>query len=290
MPRKPQPANVHIRAKRHSSEDEEHHGNWKMVYADFATAMMAFFLLMWISAVSTDEQRDLLADYFNPAAVSRNNSGADGALDGRSVDTVGAMTSPAARGETAFPVASPPTVSDFGTKDGPADTPDEAVFDMLERDITAAILAAGGRELLDAISFRRNDDGLLIDVIDTAKRPMFRPGRAELTQHAQSVFQIAAVALSRVPNELRLTGHTDAAQFTTRGYDNMDLSVDRARAARTVLLREKLRPDRIARVEGEGDKIAMTALDPQSLHHRRVSIAVLRRPARSLGLISVPAP
>lgn len=285
MPRRLEPVPVRIRVKRHTEDDEAAHGNWKIVYADFATALMAFFLVLWIGAVATDEQRDLLADYFNPAAVSRGNSGADGALSGRSVDTMGAMTSPAARGETAFPVASPPSLSDFGDADGAGDVSDQAVFDAIERDITAVVAETGGRDLLDAVSFRQTEDGLLIDLIDAPDQPMFDPGRATLTPHAQTLLAAAANALARAPNQLRLTGHTDASPFARAGYDNMDLSVDRARAARRAILEAGLRPDRIVRVEGEGDHAALNAFNTHAAEHRRVTIAVLRRPSRSLGLI-----
>lgn len=276
---------VLIRPKRPRSEDEDNHGNWKMVYADFATAMMAFFLLLWIGAVSSDEQRDLLADYFNPAAVSRGNSGANAPLAGRSVDTIGSMTSPAARGETAFPVASPPALTDFGSANGSQAGDNDSAFDRIERDITQILLETGGRDLLEAIAFRQTEDGLLIDLIDTPDRPMFASGRAALTEDAKLILSAATNALKRAPNELRLTGHTDASPFAARDYDNMDLSVDRARAVRWALVEAGLSPDRIVRVEGEGDRAAIQTFNPDAPQHRRVSIAVMRRPSRDLGLI-----
>lgn len=273
------------RAARHSSEDEASHGTWKIVYADFATALMAFFLVLWIGAVATDEQRDLLADYFNPAAVSRATSGADAPLAGRSVDVIGAKISPAARGETAFPVASPPTLSEFGTGDAQDAADDKEALEALREDLRAAIIAAQGVEALSSIQFRLTQDGLLIDIMDRDDQPMFVRGAARLTPRAEALFAVVANAVRRAPNEIRVTGHTDAAPFTAVNYDNVDLSVDRARRARRAMTAAGLERDRIARVEGAGERAALRAPDPAAARHRRVTVAVMRRPAPSLGLL-----
>ncbi len=119
---------VHRRRIDHLDDEEENHGTWKIAYADFVTAMMAFFLLMWLLNVTTKEQREGLADYFNPVAVSQERSGADGALAGRSVDKSGALTSPHAQGTKSLPVASPPVVASVGADDrSPAGIKDPSV-------------------------------------------------------------------------------------------------------------------------------------------------------------------
>ena len=114
MPRKT--ALPPIIVKRHlgSHDEEEHNGTWKLAYADFVTAMMTFFLVMWLMNITTTEQRKGIADYFNPVAVSQSNSGADGMLAGRSVDKSGSLTTPNAAGDQASPVASPPVVASVG--------------------------------------------------------------------------------------------------------------------------------------------------------------------------------
>ncbi|PWC81765.1 chemotaxis protein [Azospirillum sp. TSH100] len=98
-------------------DEEEHNGTWKLAYADFVTAMMTFFLVMWLMNITTTEQRKGIADYFNPVAVSQSNSGADGMLAGRSVDKMGSLTTPNAAGDQASPVASPPVVASVGDSD-----------------------------------------------------------------------------------------------------------------------------------------------------------------------------
>ncbi|MFS2008253.1 flagellar motor protein MotB [Azospirillum sp. CT11-132] len=117
MPRKT--ALPPIIVKRHlgSHDEEEHNGTWKLAYADFVTAMMTFFLVMWLMNITTTEQRKGIADYFNPVAVSQSNSGADGMLAGRSVDKSGSLTTPNAAGDQASPVASPPVVASVGDSD-----------------------------------------------------------------------------------------------------------------------------------------------------------------------------
>ncbi len=117
MPRKT--ALPPIIVKRHlgGHEEEEHNGTWKLAYADFVTAMMTFFLVMWLMNITTTEQRKGIADYFNPVAVSQSNSGADGMLAGRSVDSTGSLTTPNAAGDQASPVASPPVVASVGDSD-----------------------------------------------------------------------------------------------------------------------------------------------------------------------------
>ena len=117
MPRKaPLPP---IIVKRHlgSHDEEEHNSARKLAYADFVTAMMTFFLVMWLMNITTTEQRKGIADYFNPVAVSQSNSGADGMLAGRSVDSSGSLTTPNAAGDQASPVASPPVVASVGDSD-----------------------------------------------------------------------------------------------------------------------------------------------------------------------------
>ncbi|MCG5240929.1 OmpA family protein [Azospirillum doebereinerae] len=108
-----------IIVKRHYivHDEEDHNGTWKLAYADFVTAMMTFFLVMWLMNITTTEQRKGIADYFNPVAVSQSESGADGMLAGRSVDKTGALTTPNAAGDQASPVASPPVVASVGDSD-----------------------------------------------------------------------------------------------------------------------------------------------------------------------------
>ncbi len=116
MPRK-KIESIIIVKRRYGEEEEEHNGTWKLAYADFVTAMMTFFLIMWLMNITTVEQRKGIADYFNPVAVSQESSGADGMLAGRAVDKAGSLSSANAPDELAMPVASPPVVASLGDSD-----------------------------------------------------------------------------------------------------------------------------------------------------------------------------
>ncbi len=117
MPRKSTLPPIIIKRHLIAHDEDEHNGTWKLAYADFVTAMMTFFLVMWLMNITTTEQRKGIADYFNPVAVSQSNSGADGMLAGRSVDKSGSLTTPNAAGDQASPVASPPVVASVGDSD-----------------------------------------------------------------------------------------------------------------------------------------------------------------------------
>lgn len=105
--------------KRNKKHKEEEHGNhsWKIAYADFTTAMFALFLVLWLTEIQSQSEQEGIAEFFNPISISQSNSGADGVLDGKSVDDTGDLTSPSAVGDAGPPVASPPTVSEVGTQE-----------------------------------------------------------------------------------------------------------------------------------------------------------------------------
>ena len=311
MPRKritTEPVRIKTRAKPWVAE-AEHEGSsgiWKMVYADFATAMMAFFLILWLATTASEAQRDLLADYFNPVAVSRANSGADGALSGRSTDTIGALTSPAGRQERAFPVSSPPVISRIGTERrapyvsgsindrsaateaGPSGA-DEARFSEIENAIKLALEnSARLRGLARNVIFERNIDGLHIHITDDRANSMFEKGRAALTQDAESLFKLVGKALARTPNYVRITGHTDAERFSGERYGNWELSADRANAARRSMGEGGLAVNRIYSVEGRAESYPLNPEDIYDIRNRRVEIAVLASVPQALDLYTEP--
>jgi len=110
-------AMVFVERRASGEEEEEHNGTWKLAYADFVTALMTFFLVMWLMNTVSSQQRKGIADYFNPVAVSTENSGTDGMLSGRAVDDKGSLSSPNAPGEATIPVAAPPVVASLGADD-----------------------------------------------------------------------------------------------------------------------------------------------------------------------------
>ena len=287
--------------------DHEGGGIWKMVYADFATAMMAFFLILWLSSTASQAQRDLLADYFNPVSVSRANSGADGALNGRSTDTIGSLTSPAGRQERSYPVASPPVVAKVGTErrapyvsgaingsgaagENQGDTrADGEAFDRIEEAIKVALeKSARLRGLARNVIFERDVDGLHIQITDDRANSMFLSGKAELTEPARDLFRLVGSALVRAPHHVRVTGHTDGEPYRNPSYGNWELSADRANAARRAILDGGLAEARLFTVEGRADTQPLNPDDIYDIRNRRVEIVVLASVPDALGLYVEP--
>lgn len=241
-----------------------HHGGaWKVAYADFVTAMMAFFLLMWLLNATTEDQRKGIADYFNPtipiAAVS--GGGAD-ALNGESV-TAEATLSKVSKRTTENPSQmSPPSDA--------ADVP-ESVAEALEQAMTGE-----AAELSEHLSLRLTPEGLVIEVTDREGAPLFASGSAKPSPALIALSGYIADALSDVQNGIKITGHTDSLVFRNRGdYSNWDLSADRANTARRLLLSAGKRETRILEVSGKAatQPLFDNASDPRN---RRISITLLR--------------
>ncbi len=259
-----------------------HGAAWKIAYADFVTAMMAFFLLMWLLGSTTKAQLQGIAQYFqNPEKVSL--SGGSGAGDATSVihgggtdltRTVGQVRNGATPGTKVAPNAT--------TVMRAAEALDrrnlEALKKALEQQIQAnPQLNAFRSQLL--IDITRN--GLRIQVVDSDKRPMFALGGAQLESYAQTIFSDIAPTLNQLPNKITITGHTDALNYQNggKGYSNYNLSSDRANAVRQTLVQSGLDEAKVLRVVGMGSAAPYDAKNPSSALNRRVAIVVLTNEA-----------
>lgn len=306
---------VIIVKRRFADEEEEHNGTWKLAYADFVTAMMTFFLIMWLMNITTMEQRKGIADYFNPVALSQANSGADGMLAGRAVDRTGALSTPNAPGDSGVPVASPPVVASLGDSDRqPAGRKDpmphplggraqpqspreelEAMLDRqsealnerfaldeLERDLRKRVAAAPElKAVSDSVVIQQVPEGLRIQLTDQAKFSMFAVGSAQMNEQGKRLMRLVSSAIATVPNGLSISGHTDALGYAAEAkYGNWELSSDRANAARRELIAAGVPPRRIVRVEGRADLDHLAADTPLDPRNRRISITLLRREAK----------
>jgi chemotaxis protein MotB len=255
-----------------------HHGGaWKVAYADFVTAMMAFFLLLWLLG-STDEQKlEGLADYFQPTlATLRTNSGSDGMLGGISLANDGSQSS----GATALDIpASPP----------PQDSADQE-FDSKIAEFEDAQLNAAGEELRQAIQdsielsehddqliIQQTPDGMRIEIVDKDQRPMFRKGTDELHGYARTMIEKVAEVIEELPNRIAILGHTDSGTLTGDGaYTNWELSADRANSARRVLSMADITNDRFFEVTGKAATEPIFPDSPLRAENRRITILVLR--------------
>ncbi|MCW2239943.1 flagellar motor protein MotB [Azospirillum canadense] len=312
MPRSKRIQPTVIVKRRYEDEGEEHNSAWKLAYADFVTAMMTFFLIMWLMNVTTVEQRKGIADYFNPVALSQANSGADGMLAGRSVDKTGALSTPNAPGEHSVPVAAPPVVASLGDSDRqPAGRKDpmphppggktasdrnaraeleamldrqaaalteQRALDEAERDLRRRIATTPDLGVLaDGVLIQQTPQGLRVQLTDQAKASMFNVGSAQMNDQGRRLMRLVATAVAAAPNRLSISGHTDALGYADGAkYGNWELSSDRANAARRELIAAGIPPARIVRVEGRADLDHLDSANPLAPRNRRISITLLR--------------
>jgi len=266
-----------------------HGGAWKVAYADFVTAMMAFFLLLWLLNVTTTEQKEGLSDYFAPTTSSISQSGAGGLLGGQSMQTEGARVS-----DTGVPsVVSSISPPEEGKKDEGEDAKtkemeeaellaklakiEEASFEDAKQEIRQAISKDPELSgLNDNIIIDMTPEGLRIQIVDQFNESMFKSGSAEITPRIQALVSKITKSIKELPNSLSISGHTDSSAFNGGDYSNWELSSDRANASRRALLNAGLTPDRIEKVAGRADTDPLISDDPSNPGNRRISIILLR--------------
>jgi chemotaxis protein MotB len=254
-----------------------HHGGaWKVAYADFVTAMMAFFLLMWLLGSTGAEDRQSIADVFkNPSAV-QGPGGASTSM----IKLGGAMEVPRGEGE---PMRKP-TPGEMAQ-----DMQEAAKLDDLMQEIkkqienTPALIEFKEQMLLDVTS-----EGLRIQIIDKKNRPMFALGSAVLKDYTVEILHELARTIDMVPNHISISGHTDATPFSSGarpGYTNWELSADRANAARRALIEGGLSSNKFGRVVGLASSVLLDKADPTAPVNRRISIVVLNKATeKAIGL------
>lgn len=267
-----------------------HHGGaWKVAYADFVTAMMAFFLLLWLLNVTDSVQKQGISDYFAPTVASTSESGSGGILGGTSMQTEGAMKSNTGVPSVTSSIAPPEEgKKDDADSDGQSEIDEaeflerlaaieEASFDDAKDQIKQAISAdpelAG---LADNIIIDMTPEGLRIQIVDQFDESMFKSGSSTITARVKRLIGKIAKAIENLPNSLSISGHTDSSGFAGNSYTNWELSSDRANASRRALIDSGLDPDRIKRVSGKADKDPMIEDDPTNPGNRRISIILLR--------------
>ena len=263
-----------------------HHGGaWKIAYADFVTAMMAFFMLLWIVGATNDDQRKGIADYFTPTVIQMKNSGgSNGVMGGRSMQAkdgnaphaavTGSRPVPAAGGGA--PVSSDALANDRNTDAGKRRAADERRFRMVEK-IIAARLAGDPtlQGLKGQVRLIRNDDGLRIDLIERADFAMFGSGTSVLGAEASALVHSVAKAIAPTPNQLTVRGHTDSVGYARGGGSNWSLSSARADATRRALVDAGVTENRFRRIEGVADTDPYNTQDRADPRNRRISITVL---------------
>ncbi|MCS6811806.1 MAG: flagellar motor protein MotB [Tepidimonas sp.] len=259
-----------------------HGGAWKIAYADFVTAMMAFFLLMWLLGSTTEGDRKGIADYFNqPLKVmlfgGPGSGGATSILQGGGDDLTKSV------GEVASGDVED-KVREIGAQLARAEAIrlDKQRIATL-RDKISEIINVNPKlaEYKNQIRLEMVQDGLHIQIVDEQNRPMFDAGSALVKPYLRDILRAIAQVLQEVDNRISLSGHTDATPYGSgeRAYSNWELSADRANATRRELVAAGLPEGKLARVVGMADKQLLFPENPTDPRNRRISILVLTREA-----------
>jgi chemotaxis protein MotB len=269
-----------IKRKKVIAGGGHHGGAWKVAYADFVTAMMAFFLLMWLLNATTEKQRKGIADYFSPTIpISKVSNGGNGSLNG---ETMFAEDSKAMNGTGATnerPSQENQARGMSGTATSPVQESARGSDDELAR-IESLLNGDSGEsfvddELLQHVSTRVTDEGLIIELFDLEDSPLFvgntdQPGE-KLTALTGMIAEVAATAT----NAVAVTGHTSAVPLVLKINPNWELSAARAQRVRTLLMGFGLADSRFERVTGQADRNLADA-NPMAARNRRVEITLLR--------------
>ena len=270
-----------------------HGGAWKIAYADFVTAMMAFFLLMWLLGSTAKGELDGIASYFqSPVKVSLMGGAGTGnsssILPGGGRDlskSFGQMDSGSA--ERAAKVMGAQMAEEIKARQ------EAARLDALEKKITELIESSPKlAEFGSQIQLEKTTDGLHIQIVDQQNRPMFDTGSSLVKPYMRDILHEIGKALGDVENSIALAGHTDATPYGSgeRGYSNWELSADRANASRRELVSGGLPNDKLRRVEGLASSRLLRAETPTDPINRRISIVVMTQAAENrMAPTAIPA-
>ena len=251
-------------------EGGHHGGAWKVAYADFVTAMMAFFLLLWLLGATTEDQRKGLADYFTPTLVKtkEQSAGSDGVLGGSSLVDVDSY--PHAAGQTGNQTLTVPRDATGGPKEG------AATINRIQQRVNDTIADRQRlRKLMRQVRMIDTTTGIRIDLVDDADFSMFALGTTVLTGDARDLLTVVAQAIAPEDGKITVRGHTDALRYRDPSrVNNWSLSAGRAETTRQTLMRQGIAGERFRRIEGVADTEPLIAGSPDDPRNRRISISL----------------
>jgi chemotaxis protein MotB len=290
---------VIVKRIKKSGHDAHHGGAWKVAYADFVTAMMAFFLLMWLINTTTPEQKRGIADYFAAQSISQTSSGSGGVLGGKVLGQPGARSGGVVSvyDKTSPPAPSDPTRSKDnankrgGSTDANGQSPESQAqsdehLEQAMPSIQDGQFASAAESIRQAMQqmpdiaqlsrqviMDQTPDGLRIQLVDQDGRPMFQPGTSDLMPYAKETLAAIAKIIDRLPNRISISGHTNGGSDSG---GNWELSASRANAARAAIAASGVDNDRIYEVAGKAGSEPLLPEDPDASANRRISIVLLK--------------
>lgn len=262
-----------------------HHGGaWKVAYADFVTAMMAFFLLLWLLSSATEEQLQGVSNYFTPETISQNESGSGGVLGGTSLAEEGSSRSEFGAPQVSMDI--PPVQTPEEREAIRVAAMEEQEFNEAKEELLKAIESNEELQGLEKnIRIEETDEGLRIQILDEDGTAMFPSGSADMAEHTILLLQQVAGVVEKMTQDISIEGHTDAIPFNRAdGYSNWELSSDRALATRRALVDLGLNSERFAKVAGLSDTDPLLPDAPENESNRRISITLLRGTGERLEL------
>ncbi len=269
-------APVIIKRKKIIKASGHHGGAWKVAYADFVTAMMAFFMLMWLLNATTEKQRKGIADYFSPTiAVSRVSGGGDSMFGGDSTFSEEAL----AQNGTGASLAQPTESNKARGESGSAEKDAEAAAEQGR--MAQTLMAQGGesmtmQRMLRHVVTKVTDEGLVVEIFDLPDAPLFVEATAEPTGETRKIAGLIAEVLGLAENKIAVNGHLRTLPITLKDNPAWDLSTARAQAMRALLESDGIASARMARISGHADRKPATQ-DPTAIRNNRLEIILLRK-------------
>ncbi len=273
---------------------EAHGGSaWKVAYADFVTAMMAFFLLLWLLNATTEDQKQGLSNYFEPVGATSGSTGSGGVFGGISATDPGPIEAPGQTTSKAVNVRSQVvTVNEDDISHGdPSETTKTPNQEELPnnsdefRQLTAAKIAIQRSmeqipellNLFQSVALDVTSEGLRIRLMDRKRQPLFDQGGIALNSDGKKLIKVIHEVISRLPNKIQVSGHTSRNDATvTEGLTNWNISIQRAYAGQEALTALGTPDKRFAAVRGNAERAPLEKKSPDAVENRRIEVTLLR--------------
>lgn len=273
-------APVIIKRKKVIAGGGHHGGAWKVAYADFVTAMMAFFMLMWLLNATTEKQRKGLADYFSPTIpLSRTSGGGDGSFGGENALSEDQIAQSGTGASSVKPTEEHQAAGQTGSE-AAEDAAEKGKFEEMTKKIEDALMGIGGESMVTENALRHmvtrvTDEGLIVEFFDTEDEPLFEDGTSTPTPITTELAGVIARVFGLAENEVAINGYIRAQPDVLKINPAWDLSAGRAMQMRKLIEAAGLKPVRMQRVTGYADR-KPSLMNPMAIRNNRLEVILLR--------------